>query len=76
MTKFIYLHGFASSPSSKKATAFKNKFNGVTEYISSKVGYKNKEVMLIYTKKLSVSPITTHIPINKISSDLNVNKII
>ena len=26
MTKFIYLHGFASSPSSKKATAFKNKF--------------------------------------------------
>ena len=26
MTKFIYLHGFASSPSSKKATAFRNKF--------------------------------------------------
>ena len=26
MTKFIYLHGFASSPSSKKATAFKKKF--------------------------------------------------
>ncbi|SVB43252.1 uncharacterized protein METZ01_LOCUS196106, partial [marine metagenome] len=26
MTKFIYLHGFASSPSSKKATAFKSKF--------------------------------------------------
>ena len=26
MTEFIYLHGFASSPSSKKATAFKNKF--------------------------------------------------
>lgn len=29
MTKFIYLHGFASSPSSKKATAFKIKFNEV-----------------------------------------------
>jgi len=29
MTKFIYLHGFASSPSSKKATAFKNKFNEI-----------------------------------------------
>jgi len=27
MTEFVYLHGFASSPSSKKATAFKHKFN-------------------------------------------------
>ncbi len=26
MTKFIYLHGFASSPASKKATAFREKF--------------------------------------------------
>ena len=26
MTEFIYLHGLASGPSSKKATAFKNKF--------------------------------------------------
>ena len=26
MAEFIYLHGFASSPSSKKATAFKKKF--------------------------------------------------
>ena len=29
MTEFVYLHGFASSPSSKKATAFKNKFKEV-----------------------------------------------
>jgi len=29
MTKFIYLHGFASSPSSKKATAFKEKFKEI-----------------------------------------------
>ena len=29
MTEFIYLHGFASSPSSKKATAFKNKFKEI-----------------------------------------------
>lgn len=27
MTEFVYLHGFASSPLSKKATAFKKKFN-------------------------------------------------
>ena len=26
MTEFVYLHGFASGPSSKKASAFKNKF--------------------------------------------------
>ena len=29
MAKFIYLHGFASSPSSIKALAFKNKFNEI-----------------------------------------------
>ena len=29
MTQFIYLHGFASGPSSKKAIVFKNKFKGI-----------------------------------------------
>ena len=29
MTEFVYLHGFASGPSSKKATAFKNKFKKI-----------------------------------------------
>ena len=29
MTEFVYLHGFASGPSSKKATAFKNKFKEI-----------------------------------------------
>ena len=29
MTEFIYLHGFASGPSSKKASVFKNKFQEV-----------------------------------------------
>jgi hypothetical protein len=29
MTEFVYLHGFASSPSSKKATAFKKKFGEI-----------------------------------------------
>ena len=32
--------------------------------------------MLIYNKKLAVSPITTHIPVQKISSLLNKKKII
>nr|AGO87837.1 hypothetical protein [uncultured bacterium 4050020-J15] len=29
MTEFVYLHGFASGPSSKKAAAFKNKFEEI-----------------------------------------------
>ena len=29
MTEFVYLHGFASGPSSKKAAAFKNKFKEI-----------------------------------------------
>jgi len=29
MTEFVYLHGFASGPSSKKATAFKNKLKEI-----------------------------------------------
>jgi len=35
--------GFINGPIAKE-TLFKNKFNGVTEYISSKVGYKNKSI--------------------------------
>jgi len=41
---------------------------GVTEYFASKCKVKNKsEVMLIRNKKLSVSPITTHVNIKDIS---------
>ena len=29
MTEFVYLHGFASGPSSKKASVFKNKFKEI-----------------------------------------------
>ena len=44
---------------------FKNKFPGMTEYFASKVGKRDKEVMLIFNKKLSVSPVTTHFPLKK-----------
>jgi len=35
MTEFVYLHGFASGPSSQKASAFKKKFKeiGISIYI-------------------------------------------
>ena len=34
-----------------------NKFPGMTEYFAAKTGFKNKEVMLIYNKHNSVSPL-------------------
>ena len=61
-----------------KTTFLKGKYNGITEYFAFKTGSIN-EVMLIFNKKLSVSPITTHIPINqvakKIKKKIIINKI-
>ena len=42
----------------------------MTEYFASKTGNKNKEIMLIYNNILSVSPITTHLPLKKIFSKI------
>ena len=57
-------------------TAFlKGKYNGITEYLAFKTGSLN-EVMLIFNKKLSVSPITTHIPINQVAQKIKKNIII
>jgi len=68
-----------NGPISKKHF-LKGKFNGVTEYLSSKTKSNGNEVMLIYNKSLSVSPITTHIPLKsvskKISSETILKKII
>ena len=58
-----------------KKTFLNNKYLGVTEYLAKKTGSKNP-VMLIYNKKISVSPITTHLPIKYVSKHLNKNKII
>jgi 4-hydroxythreonine-4-phosphate dehydrogenase len=69
------IFGIINGPISKE-TLLTNKFSGITEYLSFKTGTLNKEVMLIYNKKLAVSPITTHIPVQKISSLLNIKKII
>ena len=67
--------GFINCPISKESL-FRKKHQGVTEFLSKKVGKKNNEVMLIYNKELSVSPITTHIPISQVSKKINKNKII
>ena len=61
--------GIINCPISKE-TLFKNKYKGITEYLSKKTNSKGKEVMLLFNKNLSVSPLTTHLPINKISKKL------
>ena len=48
---------------------------GITEYLSKRTKSK-KEVMLIYNKDFSVSPITTHLPIKLVSKAINEKKIV
>ena len=64
---------FINGPISKK-NFLKNKFNGITEYLAYKTNTK-KFCMIIYNSKLSVSPITTHIPIKYISKTLTISLI-
>ncbi len=59
-----------------KEFLFKNNYQGITEFLSKKSNVKGKEVMLIYNKKLSVSPITTHIPLNQVSKNISKKKIL
>ena len=58
-----------------KENFLKNKFNGITEYLAYKTKTKNFS-MIIYNKKLSVSPITTHLPVKFIAKNLNKSLII
>ena len=63
ITKFI------NGPVSKKY--FLNKeYLGITELLSKKF-FKKKTCMLIYNRKLSVSPLTTHLPIKLVSKKIN-----
>ena len=63
-----------NGPISKKHFLNK-KYLGVTEYIAKKTKTK-KEVMLIYNKNFSVSPVTTHIPLKSVARKINKRKII
>ena len=67
--------GLINGPISKK-TFLKEKFFGMTEYFASKTFNKDKFAMLIYNKKLSVSPLTTHIPLKDVYKSITKNKII
>mgnify|MGYP001218109960 FL=1 len=63
-----------NGPISKKHF-LKKKFPGITEYIAEKTSSRNP-VMLIYNNNLSVSPLTTHIPIKNVSKYVKKKKII
>lgn len=68
ITKFI------NGPVNKK-TFLNKKFKGVTEYVSKSFKIK-KNAMLIYNKKLSVCPITTHLPIKAVSKNISKKTIV
>ena len=63
-----------NGPISKKHF-LKKKYLGITEYLTKKTKTKNS-AMLIYNSNFSVSPVTTHLPINKINKNLTKGVII
>ncbi len=58
-----------------KTTFLKGRHNGITEFLAVKTKSLN-EVMLIFNKELSVSPITTHVHINKVTEKIKKKLII
>ena len=65
---------FINGPISKKIF-LKKKYNGITEYLAKKTNTK-KFAMIIYNNKLSVCPLTTHLPIKYVSKKINQLEII
>jgi len=65
---------FINGPISKKYF-LKKKYLGVTEYLAKKTK-TTKFAMLIYNQTLSVSPITTHLPLKLVSKKINKKIII
>ena len=74
LVKNIKCAGIINGPISKR-TFLRGRYNGITEYLGKKIGVKDT-VMLIYNQKLSVSPLTTHIPISKVSNKIKKKTII
>ena len=64
---------FINGPISKK-NFLNNNFLGITEYISKKVS-KKQTCMLIYNNSLSVSPVTTHLPLKLVSKEITKKNI-
>ena len=73
LTQNGFTNKLINGPISEKSFLNK-KFPGITEYISSKTKTK-KFAMLIFNKKLSVCPITTHVPIKNVPRFINKKNI-
>ena len=63
-----------SGPISKE-NFLEKKYLGITEYLGKKFD-KKKLAMLIYNKKLSVCPITTHLPLKYVNKEINKKNIV
>ena len=63
------INRFISGPINKN-TFLNKKYLGITEYISKNFKIK-KNAMLIYNKKLSVCPVTTHLPLKMVSKKVS-----
>ena len=63
-----FTNKFINGPISKKFF-LKKKYLGITEYLADRTKTK-KFAMLIYNKNLSVCPLTTHMPIKKVSKKI------
>ena len=68
LIKSNFSNKLINGPISKK-NFLKKKFIGITEFFAKKFE-QQKVAMLIYNKELSVSPITTHLPIKNVSSKI------
>ena len=69
-----FSHKFINGPIDKKKILNK-KFMGVTEFVAEKFKQK-KFAMLLFNKKLSVCPITTHLPLKTVAKKINQKIII
>ena len=67
--------GLINGPVSKK-DFLKGKYLGITEFLANKTNSEDSFAMLIYNKKISVSPITTHLPLKVVHKFISKNKII
>ena len=59
--------GFINAPVDKRVFS---ECLGVTEYLAKKNKIKNQEVMMIYNESLSVVPLTTHLEIKNVTSQI------
>jgi len=67
--------GLINGPISKRYFLSGN-FPGITEYLAYETNTKDNVAMLIYNKKLSVSPLTTHLPLKDVHKYLSKAKIV